>query len=84
MADYGDHITSVTNITTFIMTKTEILSNLITDRLTVLRKEKERLEEQITKDTSNEIELPEQFADQRREKLAEVIKEIKILDEENT
>ena len=42
---------------------------------------KVRLEEQITQSTGNEIELPEQFEDQRREKLAETIKEIKILEE---
>ena len=47
----------------------------------VLRSEKVRLEDQITQATGNEIELPEAFEDQRREKLAGIIKEIKILEE---
>jgi len=62
----------------------EILDNLIEDRLTVLQRLKRDLEDQITKATSNEIELPEAFEDQRREKLAETIKEIKILEDEKT
>ena len=61
------------------MTLREILLNLISDRLKVLRSEKTRLEDQITQATGNEIELPEAFEDQRREKLAGIIKEIKIL-----
>lgn len=60
----------------------EILSNLIEDRISVLKRNKESLEEQITKDTSNEQELPKEFVSQRREKLAETIKEIKILEDE--
>ena len=60
----------------------EILDNLITDRLSVLKTNKNRLEEQLTQATGKELELPEAFEDQRREKLAEVIKEIKILEDE--
>ena len=63
------------------MTLREILLNLISDRLKVLRSEKIRLEDQITQATGNEIELPEAFEDQRREKLAGIIKEIKILED---
>lgn len=63
------------------MTLRTVLQSLIDERLSVLRRNKAQLEEQITKDTGNEIELPEQFADQRREKLAETIKEIKLLEE---
>ena len=67
------------------MTLREILLRLIEDRMKVLRSEKNRLEEQITQATGNEIELPEAFEDQRREKLAGIIKELKILEEyENT
>lgn len=56
------------------------LENMIAERLIVLRTQKARLEEQITQDTGNEIDLPSQFADQRREKLAEVIKELKTIE----
>ena len=63
------------------MTLREILLRLIEDRMKVLRSEKVRLEDQITQATGNEIELPEAFEDQRREKLAGIIKEIKILEE---
>ena len=62
--------------------KQEILDNLVVDRIKVLNQQKLRLEEQLTQSTGNEIELPEQFEDQRREKLAEVIKELKILENE--
>ena len=64
--------------------KQEILSNLVVDRIKVLNQQKSRLEEQLTQSTGNEIELPEQFEDQRRDKLAEVIKELKILEDEET
>ena len=64
--------------------KQEILDNLVVDRIKVLNQQKLRLEEQLTQSTGNEIELPEQFEDQRREKLAEVIKELKILEDEKT
>lgn len=60
----------------------EIMANLVEDRLKVLNQQKARLEEQITQATGNEIELPEEFEDQRREKLAETIKELKILENE--
>lgn len=60
----------------------EILDNLVEDRLKVLGQTKVRLEEQITQSTGNEIELPEAFEEQRKEKLAETIKEIKILENE--
>ena len=56
------------------MTKETIIDNLIQDRISVLIRLKRDLEEQITKDTGNEINLPEAFADQRREKLAETNK----------
>ena len=62
--------------------KQEILNSLVTERIKVLNQQKLRLEEQLTQSTGNEIELPEQFEDQRREKLAEVIKELKILEDE--
>ena len=64
--------------------KQEILDNLVVDRIKVLNQQKLRLEEQLTQSIGNEIELPEQFEDQRREKLAEVIKELKILEDEKT
>ena len=64
--------------------KQEILDHLVVDRIKVLNQQKLRLEEQLTQSTGNEIELPEQFEDQRREKLAEVIKELKILEDEKT
>ena len=64
--------------------KQEILDNLVVDRIKVLNQQKLRLEEQLTQSTGNEIELPEQFEDQRRDKLAEVIKELKILEDEKT
>ena len=64
--------------------KQEILENLVVDRIKVLNQQKERLEEQLTQSIGNEIELPEQFEDQRRDKLAEVIKELKILEDEKT
>ena len=53
--------------------------NLLEERIATLNSNKKRLEEQITQATGNEIELPEQFEDQRREKLAETIKELKVL-----
>lgn len=55
---------------------------MIEERVTVLNQQKKRLEEQLTNHTGNEQELPEQFADQRREKLAEIIKELNILQDE--
>ena len=64
--------------------KAEVMANLVQERLTVLKQQKERLEEQLTNHTATEQELPEAFADQRREKLAEIIKEIKILEDEET
>lgn len=60
--------------------KQEIIEKLIDERLNTLEREKNRLEEQITKDTAKEQELPEAFLEQRKEKLAEVIKETKILE----
>ena len=60
--------------------KKEIIENLIEDRVKILKKEKERLEDMITKDTAKEQELPKEFLEQRREKLADVIKETKILE----
>ena len=48
----------------------------------ILTTQKKNLEEQITQDTSNEIELQEAYIAQRREKLAEIIKELKILEDE--
>ena len=65
------------------MTLDTVIENLITERVQVLQNQKQRLEEQITQATGNEIELPEQFEDQRREKLAEIIKELKLLNDEN-
>lgn len=56
------------------------LKTMIAERLQVLRQQKQRLEEQITQATGNEIELPSQFEDQRRSKLAEIIKELKTLE----
>ena len=64
--------------------KQEILNSLVTERIKVLNQQKLRLEEQLTQSTGNEIELPEQFEDQRKEKLAETIKELKILEDEET
>ena len=64
--------------------KQEILDNLVVDRIKVLNQQKLRLEEQLTNHIGNEQELPEQFADQRRDKLAEIIKELKILEDEET
>lgn len=61
------------------MLKTYI-KEMIDERAKVLRQQKQRLEEQITQATGNEIELPEQFEDQRREKLAEIIKELKTIE----
>lgn len=55
---------------------------MVAERIKVLQAQKTRLEEQITQDTGNEIDLPEAFAGQRREKLAETIKELKILTDE--
>ena len=63
--------------------KKEILNNLVEDRIRVLNTQKERLEEQLTNHATDK-ELPEQFADQRKEKLAETIKELKILEDEET
>ena len=60
--------------------KKEIIENLIEERKEHLKREKTRLEEQITKDTAQEQKLPEPFLEQRREKLADVIKEQKILE----
>ena len=60
----------------------EIMQNLVSDRLIALRNQKARLEEQMTETGQD---LQEVYFQQRRDKLAEIIKEIKILeDEENT
>ena len=59
------------------------IQSLIADRIEVLKTNKERLELQITQATGKEQELPEAFEDQRREKLAETIKELNILQDEN-
>ncbi|MGI9548852.1 MAG: hypothetical protein ACR2M7_02590 [Bdellovibrionales bacterium] len=40
------------------------------------------MEEQLTQSTGQEIELPEAFEEQRREKLAGIIKELNILGDE--
>ena len=66
------------------MTKETVIENLVQERITVLNQTKTRLEEQITQATGNEIELPEQFEDQRRVKLAETIKELKLLTDETS
>ena len=58
------------------------MANLIEDRINILTTQKKNLEGQITQDTSNEIELQEAYIAQRREKLAEIIKELKILEDE--
>ena len=65
------------------MTKETIIENLIQERIGVLRSNKSRLEDQITQATGKEIELPEAFEDQRRDKLAETIKELKLLEDES-
>lgn len=62
------------------MTLRKIINNLIKDRVVILKTQKQRLEEQITQATGKELSLPEAFEDQRREKLAETIKELKILE----
>ncbi len=62
----------------------EILDNLVEDRLLVLKSQKKRLEEQLTEHAGNERKLPEQFAEHQRHKIAETIKEIKILENEQT
>ena len=64
--------------------KEEIMANLVNDRLTVLRQQKTRLESQLTDHTGDGTDLPDQFADLQREKLAEIIKELKILEDEKT
>ena len=64
------------------MTVETVLETLITERITVLKANKKRLEEQITQATGNEIELPGEFEDQRREKLAATLKELKLLEDE--
>ncbi len=60
----------------------EVMRNLVEDRLRVLETQKTRLEEQITEDTAKENELQEAYLEQRREKLADTIKELKILKDE--
>ncbi len=60
----------------------EVMKNLVEDRLKILKTQKSRLEEQITEDTAKESELQEAYLGQRREKLADTIKEIKILENE--
>ena len=57
----------------------EIMNNLVEDRIKVLNQQKARLEEQMTETGP---ELQEAYFQQRRDKLAEVIKEIKILSNE--
>ena len=57
----------------------EIMQNLVSDRLIALRNQKARLEEQMTETGQ---ELQEVYFQQRRDKLAEIIKEIKILEDE--
>ena len=64
------------------MTKETVIEALVQERISVLKQQKERLEEQITQATAKEKELPEQFEDQRREKLAATIKELKLLTDE--
>ena len=59
----------------------EIMQNLVNDRLVTLRNQKARLEEQMTETGQ---ELQEVYFQQRRDKLAEIIKEIKILEDEET
>ena len=57
----------------------EIMQNLVSDRLIALRNQKARLEEQMTETGQD---LQEVYFQQRRDKLAEIIKEIKILEDE--
>ena len=64
------------------MKREEIVNKLVEDRIITLKREKSRLEEQLTQSTGQEIELPEAFEEQRREKLAEIIKELNILGDE--
>ena len=64
------------------MNREEIVNKLIEDRLVTLRREKQRLESQLTEHVGDGAELPAQFADQRREKLAGIIKELNILADE--
>ena len=64
------------------MNREEIVNNLIKDRVITLEREKVRLESQLTEHVGDGVELPSEFADQRREKLAEIIKELKILGDE--
>ena len=64
------------------MERQEIVNKLIEERLVTLKREKERLESQLTEHVGDGVELPSQFADQRREKLADIIKELKILGDE--
>jgi len=64
------------------MTREEIIDRLISERVTVLERLKRDLEEQLTQATGQEIELPQQFEDQRREKLAGIIKELNLLTDE--
>ena len=60
--------------------KKEIIEKLVEERVTILKKQKEQLEEQITKDTTKEVPLQEAYLEHRREKLADIIKETKILE----
>jgi len=64
------------------MTREEIIDRLISERVTVLERLKRDLEEQLTQATGQEIELPQQFEDQRRDKLAGIIKELNLLTDE--
>ena len=64
------------------MTIETVIEALIVERISVLKQTKKRLEEQITQATGNEIDLPEQFEDQRRDKLAATLKELKLLEDE--
>ena len=60
----------------------QLVDELIQDKISTLKTNKKRLEEQITQATGNEIDLPGAFEDQRREKLAETIKQLNILEDE--
>ena len=64
--------------------KEEIIANLITDRIAVLKQNKVRLEERLTDHVGDGTDLPDEFAQQQKGKLTEIIKEIKILEDEET
>ena len=56
------------------------IQKMIDERAQVLRRLKMELEEQITQDTAKEIDLQEAYLEQRRQKLADTIIELKTLE----